>query len=56
MSDEYIRKEDIKKLLEEIQKELTKGTDEHSITHGLIVSVIGIITCKIMQMGEKKDG
>ena len=52
---EYICKEDVKKLLEETQKELTKGTDECSIAHGFIVSVIGIITCKIMQMREKKD-
>ena len=53
---DVVGKADIMALLEETEKELTKGTDEMSIARCFIVSIMGIVKCKIMQMGEKKDG
>ena len=53
---DVVGKADIMALLEETEKELAKGTDEMSIARCFIVSIMGIVKCKIMQMGEKKDG
>jgi len=53
---DVVDKADIMALLEETEKELAKGTDEMSIARCFIVSIMGIVKCKIMQMGEKKDG
>ena len=53
---DVVDKADIMALLEETEKELVKDTDKYSIAYNFIVSVIGIIKCNIMQMGEKKDG
>lgn len=52
---DVVSKADIAALLEETEKELVKDTDKYSIAYNFIVSVIGIIKCKIMQMGEKDD-
>lgn len=51
---DVVSKADIAALLEETEKELVKDTDKYSIAYNFIVSVIGIIKCKIMQMGEMK--
>ena len=56
MKDEYVKKEDVTKMLDELQDELTSGTDKRSVANGFIVSIIGIVKCKIMQMGENTDG
>ena len=53
---DVVSKVDITALLEETEKELAKGTDEMSIARCFIVSIMVIVKCKIMQMGEKKDG
>ena len=51
---DVVSKADLNTLLEEMEKELVKGTEEHSIAYNFIVSVIGIIKCNIMQMdGER---
>ena len=55
-SADGVGKADIMALLEETEKELAKGTDEMSIARCFIVSIMGIVKCKIMQMGENKDG
>jgi len=55
-SANVVGKADIMALLEETEKELVKGTDEKSIARCFIVSIMGIVKCKIMQMGEKIDG
>jgi hypothetical protein len=55
MSSDYIRKEDVTKMLDELRDELTSGTDKHSVANNFIVSIIGIVKCNIMEMGEK-DG
>lgn len=52
---DVVSKADLKALLEETEKELVKGTDEMSIARCFIVSIMGIVKCKIMQMGEKKE-
>lgn len=55
MKDEYVKKEDVTKMLDELRDELTSGTDKHSVANGFIISIIGIVKCNIMEMGEK-DG
>jgi hypothetical protein len=55
-AEDVISKADMITMLEETEKELVKGTDEKSIARCFIVSIMGIVKCKIMQMGEKIDG
>lgn len=52
---DVVSKADLKTLLEQTEKELVKDTDKYSIAYNFIVSVMGIIKCKTMQMGEKDD-
>lgn len=52
---DVVSKNDIAVLLNETVKELTSRRKK-SIVDSFIVSVIGTVKCKIMQMGEKKDG
>ena len=52
---DVVSKADLKTLLEQTEKELVKDTDKYSIAYNFIVSVMGIIKCNIMQMGEKDD-
>ena len=52
---DVVSKADITALLEETEKELVKGTDDMSIARCFIVSIMGIVKCKIMQMGERKE-
>ena len=54
-SADVVSKADLKTLLEETEKELVKDTDKYSIAYNFIVAVIGIIKCKIMHMGERKE-
>ena len=54
-SADVVDKADIMALLEETEKELAKGTDEMSIARCFIVSIMGIVKCKIMQIGEKDE-
>ena len=53
--NDYIRKEDVLKLLEETKRELTKDVDRKSAPYLFVSSVIGILKCKINMMGEKTD-
>lgn len=55
MTNDYIRREDVTKMLDELRDELTSGTDKRSVANGFVISIIGIIKCKIMQMGEKRE-
>ena len=52
---DVVSKNEIAVLLDEIVKELTSRR-KNTIADSFIVSVIGIVKCKIVQMGEKTDG
>lgn len=54
-SADVVSKAGVTALLEETEKELVKGTDEMSVARCFIVSIMGIVKCKIMQMGEGKE-
>ena len=52
---DVVSKNEIAVLLDETVKELTSKR-KNTIADSFIVSVIGIVKCKIRQMGEKTDG
>ena len=51
---DVVSKADLMTLLEQTEKDLVKDTDKHSVAYNFIVSVIGIIKCKIMQMNDER--
>ena len=52
---DVISKADMLTLLEETEKDITKGVEASPIGM-MIKSVFGVIKCKVNMMGEKTDG